>query len=306
MGDWFDPLLGFASELGADITAFLNWLLNELIAIFWFLDTLIGAVFWFFDDLFSDLYYWFQDIWDNWLKGIFQSFWSAVVKVHDWIESILAPIIHVIQVISNWVQWVYNTWLKPILSLISKIRGFLNILAALNIKWAQQLDQWLGKVQTYINQAFTKVMGYLNTALGLLNSLADPLGLFRKPTFVMSMRRIFPSFARGISGMPLGYWLPQPGQGAPAGMGPSSFPLNLSDPTQNPLPSGYADDDDGLGDFDGFDDDETPDDSDMDVMQPLDYFNDDSWPDPTYDDPSDGGNAMIQWLTQNSVYQGGS
>ena len=306
MWDWLDNLLGFAGELGADIVAFLNWLLDELIAVFEFLYTLLAYVFQFFYQLIEDIKNFFITIWQDFLQGIFQKFWQAVVAVHDWIEGILAPIIHVIQVIQGWVQWAYNTFLKPILALISKIRGFLNILAALNISWAKDLDEWLGKVQTYINQAFQKLQGYLNIALGLLNSLADPLGLFRKPTLVMSIRRIFPSFARGISGMPLGYWFPQPGSGAPAGMGAPSFPLNLNDATQNPPPSGYADDDDGLGDFDGFSTDETPDDSDMDVMTPLDYFNDDAWPDPVYENPADGGNDLMAWLTSNSVFQGGS
>jgi hypothetical protein len=286
MGDWLDNLLGGIEGLDLSvIIQFLQWLVGAIVAAFTWLYNLLAAVFNFFYDLAKTIGQFFVTLWDDFFKGIFTSLWSAIVKVHDWLESILGPIVQFIQKIRAWVDWFFQTYVKPFLNILSQVRNFLNILRSFGIKWAAQLDAFLGKVQSDVSGYFLKVQGYLNSIIGIVNSLSDPLGLFRRPTFVMSMRRIFPSFARGISGMPLGYYFPSPRKGAPPGTGP--FPPNFdpSNTTQNPPPSGYLSDDDGLGDFGGADPGETLPDDSMDTMTGLDYFNDDLWPDSTYSDP---------------------
>lgn len=301
MWDWLDNLLGFGSQLGADIIAFLQWLLDELIAVFEFLYTLVAWVFQFFYTLGKDIGAFFEHIWNDWLKGIVQSIVGAVEKVHAWLESVLGPVIDVIKSIIHYVNWVYATFVKPILNLLSKIRQFLNILAALNISWAKTLDQWIGRIQSDINRAFNTVLGYLNTALGILNALADPLGLFRKPTLVMSIRRIWPSFMRGFTGLPLGYFFPSPKKNAPLGMGPTQFPFDPASAAQNPPPSTYAGYDDGLGDFSGFLDGITPDDTAMDGMSVADYFDPSAYPDPTYSVPSEAGANLMATITSKPL-----
>jgi hypothetical protein len=286
MWDWLDGLLGAGDAIGADIAAFLTYLLGLLVAIFEFLYQLLVAIFNYLLQLMKDIGKFFQWLWQDVLKGILGDLWSAIVKVHDWLENLLQPIIDFLNKLRQWVQWIFTTYIKPFLNLLQQIRGFLNILKAFGVKWAAQLDQILGQVQADIIGAFQKAMGYINAIIGIVNSLADPLGLFRRPTFVMSMRRIFPSFMRGVSGMPVGYFFPSPGKNPGAGMGVPPSPLNLSDPTQNPPPSGYFGDDDGLGDFGGWDGTDPLADSDADDMTAMDYFDDDQYPDPVCSDPS--------------------
>jgi hypothetical protein len=285
MGDFLDGLGALADQIGQDIVAFLQYLLSVLVAVFQFLYSLLAAVFNFFLDLVKRIGQLFITLWTQFFKGIFASLWSAIVKVHDWLESVLSPIIHFLQQIRAWVDWFFQTYVKPLLNLINQVRSFLNILRAFGIKWAAQLDALLGKVEADIAGAFLKIQGYLNALIGIVNSLADPLGLFRRPTFVMSMRRIFPSFLRGISGMPVGYFFPSPRKGAGAGLGAPSFPFSAISPAQNPPPSGYLSGDDGLGDFGGVAPGDTIPDYSMDSMYPLDFFNDDLYPDPECTDP---------------------
>lgn len=296
MGDWLDGLASAADAIGAEIVAFLQYLVGLLVAIFTYLYTLLAAVFEYFLALMQKIAGFFSTLWNDFFKGIFTSLWSAIVKVHAWLESILSPIIHFLQTVRAWVDWVFKTYIKPFLTILSQVRNFLNILRQFGIKWAAQLDAWLGKVQADIAGAMLKVQGYLNALIGIVNSLADPLGLFRKPTFVMSMRRIFPSFMRGVSGMPLGYFFPSPKPDAPPGT--QSPPLGWSTHkiTYDPPPSGYFPEDDGLGDFGGWDGLDPLADTDADNMMSLDYFNDDVYPDPVTTDPAQA--AQDAWSQQ--------
>lgn len=286
MGNWLDTLTAGLDGLDLSfIIEFLQWLVGAIVAAFTYLYDLLAAVFNFFYSLAKTIGQFFVTLWNDFFKGIFTSLWSAIVKVHDWLESILGPIVQFIQKIRAWVDWFFQTYVKPFLNILSQVRNFLNILRAFGIKWAAQLDAFLGKVQADVAGYFLKVQGYLNSIIGIVNSLSDPLGLFRRPTFVMSMRRIFPSFARGISGMPLGYFFPSPRKGAPLGIGPTPYPFDPSNTQQNPPPSGYLNYDDGLGDFGGADPGSILPDDSMDGMTPLDFFNDDAYPDPECSDP---------------------
>lgn len=297
--DWLSGLSDFLSQLGSDIVAFLQWLVNELIALFVFLYNLLGAVFQYLWGLLKAVGQFFHTIWDFVYNKILVPLWNAIVKVHNWIESKLAPIINFLQKVRDYLNRWFNAYIKPILNLISSVRKFLEILRAFGIKWAAQLDKFLGQIQQDITKTFLKVQGYLNAVIGIVNALSDPLGLFRRPTLLMSLRRIAPSLCRGLTGLPLGYYFPSPRQGAGAGLGPTQFPFKLSDPNQNPAPSAYFGGDDGLGNFGGFDFNSTPPDDAGDSMSALDYFDDSLYPQSPVTDPAQSiSDYQSQYIAQ--------
>lgn len=305
MWDWLGGLSDAASAIWDDIAAFLVYLINLLVALFQYLYLLLVAVFKFFYGLAQIIQGFFKVLWEDFFKKIFTALWDAAVKIHAWVESILKPVVDFIKKIRGWVDWLFKGYIKPILAALNIVRSFLKVLSALGVKWAKQLDQWIAKIETDISKAFSKVRGYLNAIIGILNALADPLGLFRKPTLVMSIRRIFPSFARGISGLPIGYFLPSPVKGLGAGWGPIGGGFSASNSALNPPPSYYAQGDDGLGSFSGFAPDVTPDDTAMDGMSALDFFNDDLYSPPDNPDPvsalADVQGAAFQKLAGQSA-----
>lgn len=290
MWDWLNGLADAANSAIDDVVAFLLWLVGILLQLFEYLYIALVAVFNFFYSLAQQIGKFFETLWNDFFKGIFTSLYNALVRVHAWLENILRPVIQFLQKIRKWVDWIFQTYVKPFLNILNHIRSFLNILRAFGIKWAAALDQAITKVEGDIAGAFSKVQGYLNSVIGIVSSLADPLGLFRGPTFVMSMRRIFPSFLRGVSGLPVGYFFPSPKKKAPPGMAPPPTNFNPGDPAQNPPPSTYMGYDDGLGSFGGWDGSDPLAPTDADSMQSLDYFNDSAYPPPDNPDPVDAAN----------------
>jgi hypothetical protein len=288
MDDWLSGLEDAIDSGIGDIIAFLQWLLGELVNVFVFLYNLLAAVFQFFLGLAKTIEQFFVSIWEDFLKGIFLDVWHAIQAVHQWLENLLAPIIGFLKTVLKWVDWVYTTYIKPFLSILNHIRSFLSLLRSFGIKWAAELDNILGKVESEITGAFLKLQGYLNAVIGIVNSLADPLGLFRGPSFLMSMRRIAPGFMRGFTGLPAGFFFPSPTKGAPAGLGPVPPNFDPSNSTMNPPVSSYFNYDDGLGSFGGVDPGDTIDPDDADDVQASDFFDDDAYPDSPIDDPVDG------------------
>jgi hypothetical protein len=293
MWDWLSGILGEGPNALLSLWEAVWSVFLALVAVAQYLFALLVKIFNFFYNLALTIGKFFKTLWQDFFKNIFTPIWNTIKTVHQWLENLLRPIIHFLQTINKWVQWFFNAYIKPVLKVLNIVRGFLNVLKAFGVKWAAQLDHILGVVVADITSAFRKVTGYINAVIGIVNSLADPLGLFRGPTFAMSMRRIFPSFMRGVSGLPLGYFFPSPRAGAPLGMGGTPLPFNPGNPSQNPPPSTYFGYDDGLGSFGGWDGVDPLQDTDADFMSPLDYFDDSAYPPPNNPDPVSAANDVF-------------
>jgi hypothetical protein len=195
-----------------------------------------------------------------------------------------------------WVDYIFKDFIKPILNVISQIRGFLNILRSFGVQWAATLDKFLGQVQQDIQGVFLKVHGYLTAIIGIVSSLSDPLGLFRRPTFVMSLRRIFPSFMRGFTGMPLGYFFPSPRRGSSPWLAQPPANFDPTNRNMNPPPTAYLSGDDGLGAFGGVDPATTLPDDAMNDMTASDYFDDSLYPSPEFSDASQAASSTLDLM----------
>jgi hypothetical protein len=283
MLDW---LTSFANDLGG-LTALwqaLVFLFNLLVAVANFLLKLILQLW----DIIKSVVGWvakvFKTLWDSFFKKIFVSLFNALRKLHGWLEAHLGPIIKWIQHARAYLDRLFRLYVKPILNMLQHVRQFLGVLRLLHIKWAAALDAKLGKVEADIAGLFLAVRGILTGAIDILNCLADPLNLFRRPTAVLSIRRIIPSLVRVLTGRPMGFFLPSPRKGVGAGLGPLPFNFTPSDTAFNPAASSYFAGDDGLGAFQGFANGTIPDDASVDDLQPLDYFNSDLYPAPDCSD----------------------
>jgi hypothetical protein len=216
----------------------------------------------------------FRSIWDNFIKRIFLKVLNAITKAHLWLEQKLAPILNFLKKVRALYDHYFKLYVKPFLDVIQKIRRILAVLRFLHIKWAQTLDAELAKIEGKIAQVVLTIRGILNSMIDLVTTIADPMLLIRRPTAVISFRRVFLAMIRVLTGRPPGYFIPSPRKGAKNGLGflpPNFLP---SDPSFNPLASSYLPGDDGLGAFNGFTTTQPPEDTAVDELTMLDYFDD--------------------------------
>ena len=280
MLDW---LLDFTNDLGAASAAIwdaLVFLFNLLVAVAKFLLQLIEDIWDALVAVFKKVASFFHMLWEDFFKKIFLGLFNVLRKLHGWLEAHLGPVIKFLGKVRNYLDRIFRLYIKPFLNMIQHVRRFLEILRLLGVKWAAALDAKLGKFEADIAGLFLTLRGIVTAGIDILNCLADPLNLFRRPTAVLSIRRIIPSLVRVTTGLPIGYFLPSPRKGVGAGLGflPDNF--DPSDPTMNPPASSYFSGDDGLGAFSGFTSGEVPDDGAVDDLTVLDYFNTDLYPPP--------------------------
>lgn len=252
--------MGFVGSLLNSVWSFLSG----------FLERIVNAIKW---------------LWDNVFKRILTDLGKLLSKLHKWLEDHLRPVIDFLKKVRKYLQDYYTQHLLPMLRLIQRIRQYLIILSFLHIHIAQQLDQWLAQLQAKLVQNFATMVAIVNTLIDLGNALVDPNYLIRHPVLLISIRRQIPALIHAVTGRPPGYFFPSPRGASGIPFAPVPFDFNPSDPSQNPPTSDYLGND-GVGDLSGYTDGFTYLNGAVDQVGPLDYFNDDLYPEPVCSDPA--------------------
>lgn len=280
---------GIISALGSvvgEIEAILVYLFQLLVAVAQFIWNGLLIVAQYAVDGLKAVGSFFRHIWDNFFKGIFQDIWKGIVKVHDWLEAHLRPLINFLKKVQKYFDKIYKTYVRPFLIAIQRIRKVISILRLLHIHIADGLDKILAQVQRDVQNTFLQIRGILNTTIDLLNIVADPTKLLRRPTLILSLRRVWHSYIRQLTGFPPAYFFPSPRPNAPKGLGflPGNF--NPGDPNQNPPASYYLGLDPEVPTFDFLGDGEVIGDGAVDDVEMLDFFNSQLYDDGPCIDPA--------------------
>jgi hypothetical protein len=115
-----------------------------------------------------------QKIW-NWLKRIWE-------KLKRWAEKLKKNL----ENLKNRINDYYNTYIKPFMDLLQRIRKVLFVFRLLGFKWAKKLDQDIAKLEADINKQFLEIEGVLNTAVDWITFVTDPLGVFNPILYTLS------------------------------------------------------------------------------------------------------------------------
>ncbi len=265
-------VIGSGASVAAQLQAVFAYLLNAMVQLFTAVWNALVDVFNFLYGILGKVASFFRYVWDNLFKRIFGNVLSALMKAHDWLESKLGPVLQFLQKLRTIVDRVLNTYVKPILNLIQKVRQFLLILKLFHVKWAERLDARLLNIETKMAAVFIEARGILNGIIDAVNIAMDPAKLLRHPILIISIRRSLPALTRSITGLPLHYFIGgagnsfvggRPGADQCASPGESSF-LNL-------LPSELSTDD-AIPIFGFMAGAGEPANSDVDQLEPLGAF----------------------------------
>lgn len=269
MGDIFGSIFGFFGNLGSfmdTLRTFLGWVQTAL----------------------SKVWNVLQTVWQFIVKRIIGGILQALRHSQEWLESHFKPLLDFLKKLHDQLQRYFNTYLRPLLIWLQRIRQYVHILALLHIKFAQRLDSYLANLQNKILTTFYRITAAINTLTNILLALQDPDYLIRHPVLLLSIRRQIPALIQAITGKPPGYWFPSP-KGSKGGVwAPPAIPFNFRDPAQNPPASSYLGNDGLPQDLDPLINCYEYAETAVDAVQPLDYFNDDLYPDQLcpYGDPA--------------------
>jgi hypothetical protein len=280
-------IFGFLGGLGAvaaDIFAILEYLFSLIV---WVFNTLINGIVFIANFLFGFIVQFgkfFQHLWNSFFKNIFTRTLQLLQKAHDWLEERLRPLINFLKKVRAYYDAIFLRYIKPFLNALQHIRQVLAVLRALHINIGVALDQWISAVEQKIASTFLQFRAVLNNAIDLLNIVADPALLLRKPTLIISLRRILPAIIRAVTGLPPGYFFPSPRGSSSKYFAPVAANFNPSDPAMNPPPSFYLGGNDGIGNVPAFSFVSIPPDSAVDSLDLLDFFDDSLYPAPQCSD----------------------
>lgn len=159
-------------NLGKIISVVVNGVLAIVGALQAALSTVIGGLVSTFQKLSQWIIAAFDFLTKSWLPKLITAIQHIRAKIQAW----LAPLIRQIQIIRQQQQIVFNLYIKPILTLIQRARQALLLLRLFHLKFAAQLDQDLATVEGKITQVVVAQRAALNTVVGYINIILDPLG----------------------------------------------------------------------------------------------------------------------------------
>ncbi len=280
-----DSILGFFGGIGSAVGVVLAQLFNLIVQVFVFLFNFLVLVAQYVVGVFKAVGGFFQHLWDHFFKGIFLKVFHGLQSLSSFLEAHLRPIIKFLQSVQKYIDRIYNMYVRPFILMIQHIRQFLSILRALHINIANKLDAVLGTIQRDVQGVFLTIRATLNATIDLLNLIADPSMLLRRPTLLLSYRRVFNAFIRQVTGLPPGFFFPSPRKSAPKGLG--FLPLNFdpANPAHNPPASFYLGLDEGVPSLAGLDPTLPVPNEFVDGTPVMDNFNDDLWVDDGCIDP---------------------
>ena len=165
-----------AQNSWADMLSFAGWAWGELQKIWDVLKSIALGIA-------LALYHVFID----YILPIIEKIIKAIKWVHDKLSGILKPIIKWIKRIRDWYLKHIFPWQRLAIQILSAFRAFLELLRLLDVKWAAKLDAEITKIQGYITDSITAILGPLNTALSILGLSVDPCLVFRQDIFGRSL-----------------------------------------------------------------------------------------------------------------------
>jgi hypothetical protein len=267
-------LFGGASALLSGIWSALTYLFSLIGNVFIDLYNLIGSVLDFLYGILGKVAALFRRLWDGFFKGLLIRLANGILRVHQWLEAHLGPVIRFLQKVRAYIDRLYNIYVRPILNTIQQIRRVLVVLRALHIKFAEELDRRLLDIEGKIAHGFLTVRGALNATISWLNAASDPSRLARLVIVGVMGRRTVAAMVRIYTGLPIGFFLPNPRSDAPPWERPVYSVADLTDPARNPLPASLLPSLDPLAVSDFMAADPTPTDADINEDNVLPFYTD--------------------------------
>jgi hypothetical protein len=206
LGDLLSGIGSIIDAVIADIIAVLKFLASILVAVFNFLVKLISALFKFNTDGELGLLDGIRKIWQFILLKVIGPIIALFKTIIGWLQHVLKPILDYLKKVRAWYDDYYKRVLRPLLTLITRIRQVLAFFKLFHVKWATVLDNFLASVQNRIVTNFNRLRGYTNYLLSWVQIFFDPRYLLRRVPYLAGAMRAVNALSWIFSGHGLGFF----------------------------------------------------------------------------------------------------
>jgi len=127
----------------------------------------------------------------NLLQNLLNQMWTLLKKLAGLIvkviQNILPKILQAIKNARTFLQWVYRTFIRPIIQYLQLIRRFLAILTIFHVKWAAKLDGVIVNIESRIVAPFLYVLRSLNGIGQWVNVILTAGAVIQRAVFINTM-----------------------------------------------------------------------------------------------------------------------
>lgn len=166
------------------------------------------------------------EVWDNFLDALWsavKSLWKALWCV---VSSVLPKIIQILKNMRQYLDWIYQHLIRPIMNYLQKVRRILQILKLLHVPFAAKLDTILGQIQSAVFGPFYWLLRWFNSYGSWINTLLAWDLTIQRPIFLRTMQK--------YQGDWIGMWWNAQAANLPAGGGlPAAPPGAPKTPAQD-------------------------------------------------------------------------
>lgn len=202
---WLDSTLPLSDVphtgafLGALFTAIgvaLGWLADKAVTIatvLWHVAVFVGKALWDvavqIARVFKALYGFLGKFWNSILKPLVKWVWQTYQRLRKWLEDTLGPVLKFLYTVRCELLKFYDKWLRPVLETITVIRRTLQLLAALRIEWARDLDRKLADLEDRLLAPVQFLLRKVNQVIDVVNRVVTLDGLLQRVVLLQSIAR---------------------------------------------------------------------------------------------------------------------
>jgi hypothetical protein len=133
-------------------------------------------------------------VWSDVLKPALHWLSTELTKLHDWLKTTFKPVFEWLKIARDHVLDIYKRFVRPIIDTIEFIRSLNRVLLLFHIKFLQQLDAVLQKVEQRIEEPFLWIYQELTAIWSWVDRIIDFDGYYQRLTLARSMQRYAPDW----------------------------------------------------------------------------------------------------------------
>jgi hypothetical protein len=128
-------------------------------------------------------------LWSNVLRPFVSWAWREFQALHAWLKRTFQPALDFLYKVRHKLLELYAKYLRPVLDAIEITRRLLQLLAALRLEWARELDRKLAELEYRLTLPLLEAMRLLNRAINWIDRIVDEFGFFQRVTLIQSLLR---------------------------------------------------------------------------------------------------------------------